>query len=91
MALPILFKLWLLYLALDLFHHYCALCCNLGYQVVRVCVQQLMATRRQRQHERLLELREEVLDMDLQQRRLEAELEALPEELSDSSDPDESI
>jgi len=93
MALPILFKLWLLYVALDLFRHYCALCCILGYQVLRICVQQIMTTHRQTQYERLLELREEVFDMDLQQRRLEAELEALPEEenMTDSSDPDGSI
>jgi len=91
MALHILFKLWLLYVTLDLFQQFCALCINLGYRVLHNYVQQLISTSRSAQYERLLELREEVSDMDQYQRRLEAELDTLPDQSSsDSSDPDES-
>jgi len=41
--------------------------------------------------DRLQELREEVMDLDLQQRRLEDELDALPEDdIRDSSNPESS-
>jgi len=91
MALHILLKLWLLYVTLDLFQQFCALCSHLGYHVLHNHVQHSISTSRLAQYDRLLEMREEVSDMDQYQRRLEAELDALPDQSSsDSSDPDES-
>lgn len=56
--------------------------------MIHICVPLLVSTHHPAPYERILELREEFLDMDLQQHRLEAELASLPGEIAepDSSD-----
>jgi len=88
MALRFLLKIWLFYLALKLYRHFCVLCCLLGFRVLRLCVPFLISRPYRLEYERLLELREEVLDMDRQERQLEAELASMPEDPSGSESPE---
>jgi len=93
MVLRVLLKLWFLYLTLDLYHRFCVGCCLLGYQAVRLLIPYIVSTPLSPAYDRLLELREEVLDMDRQERQLKAELASLPEDPldSDSSGSDSDV
>jgi len=80
MTLRALLKIWFLYLALDLYCHFCVGCCLLGYRVIHLCILYLVSPPLSPDYDGLLELQEEVRDMDRQQRQLEAKLASLPED-----------
>jgi len=80
MAFRVLLELWSLYQTAHLYRRFCLCCLLIGYYVVPY----LLPISLPPAYERLLELREEVLDMDLHQCQLEAELATMPEGTSDS-------
>jgi len=87
MAFRIVLELWSLYLNLVLYCRFCIGCYLLVYNIVHFWDPYLLPTPLPPDYERLLELREEVLDMDCRQRQLEAELATMPEEPFDSDPP----
>jgi len=80
MVVSFLLKLWSLYQIVLLYRRFCYLCLLIGYQFVPYLVPATFPSN----YERLLELREEILDTDRLERQLEAELAALPEDPPES-------
>jgi len=87
MVVSFLLKFWCLYQIVLMYRRFCYYCLLIGYQFVPYLVPDTLSPT----YERLLELREEVLDMDLRERQLEAELAALPEDLPDSDPPESEV
>jgi len=77
-------KFCLLYLVIDLHHHYCTKCYLLRYEVVFFYAPYLVQPALPSDYEHLLELQEEVLDLKHLANHLECKLMVMPIDPSDS-------
>lgn len=85
MAFRFLLELWCLYQTALLYRRFCLCCLLIGYYVVPYLLP--ISLPPALPYERMLELQEEILDMHLRQRQLEAELAAMPEPGTSNSEP----